>query len=99
MEMVFLCVLCWDVISRTVWGNKLVVGWSGQQFSWVKWCEDHEAGVKWPSAWDPAELSVDKEFRMGGCDKKTWVPEAQESTSVEAIARRRLVKTEDTNLC
>jgi hypothetical protein len=39
------------------------------------------------------KLSVDKAFCTGGCDKKTWVWEAEESSSVEAIAMKRLVET------
>jgi hypothetical protein len=43
------------------------------------------------------ELSVDKEFCMGDCNKRTWAQE--ESPLLEAIARKRLVETGDTNLC
>jgi hypothetical protein len=38
------------------------------------------------------EFSVD-EFCMGGCDKRTCVREAVESSSVEAVASKRLVET------
>jgi hypothetical protein len=36
---------------------------------------------------------VDKEFCTGGCDKRTWAHEAEESPLLEAVARERLVKT------
>jgi hypothetical protein len=39
------------------------------------------------------ELSVDIEFPTGDCDKRTWARENEESLSVEAVARKRLVET------
>jgi hypothetical protein len=37
-------------------------------------------------------ILVDKEFCMGGCDKRTRAREAEESSLLEAIARKRLKK-------
>jgi hypothetical protein len=31
---------------------------------------------------------------MGGCDKRTWTREAEELPLLEAVARERLVKTQ-----
>jgi hypothetical protein len=37
---------------------------------------------------------VDSEFRTGGCEERTWGREAEESPVLEAVARERLVKTQ-----
>jgi hypothetical protein len=39
-------------------------------------------------------LTVDRKFCTGGCDKRTLAREAEESPLLEAIARERLVKTQ-----
>jgi hypothetical protein len=46
---------------------------------------------KWGST--VVELTVDKEFCKGGCGKRTWAQEAEESPLLEAVAREQLLKT------
>jgi hypothetical protein len=48
----------------------------------VRW--DSEIGIEW----------IDTEFWTGGCDQRTWEREAEESPLLEAVARVRLVKTQ-----
>jgi hypothetical protein len=38
--------------------------------------------------------SVERQFCTGGCEDRTWEREAEESTLLEAVARERLVKTQ-----
>jgi hypothetical protein len=50
--------------------------------------------VKWPPPGTHlVELSVERQFFTGGCDKRTLAREAEESLSVEAVDRKRLVET------
>jgi hypothetical protein len=50
-------------------------------------------GSSWVVSW--------QEVCTGSCDNMTWVQEAEESPSVEAVARKWLVETviEDSSLC
>jgi hypothetical protein len=64
---------------------------------WVSWGltfelnSAREAEKKWRYSWVSWV-----EFFTGGCDKSTWGPEAEDFPLLEAVARKRLVKTEKT---
>jgi NAD-dependent dihydropyrimidine dehydrogenase PreA subunit len=70
-ELCFPCGPCWDVVSKRVWNNKLVVGWSCLQFSWV---ELHEVAGWWVKEFN-CQLSVGHQpvkKRLGGqCEMAT----------------------------
>jgi hypothetical protein len=75
-----------------------VAGWWVREFSChlkdSLWREDKEVGVKWPPAWDPLSWvvsSVDRSSAQAAVT--TWAWEAEESLSVEAVARKRRVET------
>jgi hypothetical protein len=47
-----------------------------------------EAEKRWCYSW----VVTDKEFCVGGCDKRTWSGEVEESPLLEAVARERLLQ-------
>jgi hypothetical protein len=50
--------------------------------------------VKWPPASDPIGCQLTVEFSNGGYDRRTGEWEAEESPLSEAVARERLLKTQ-----
>jgi hypothetical protein len=71
----FLLGLPQGYITRTPAKLQSVVSHSAEWSRWLVWngCQPGTLLV---------ELSVDKEFSMGSCDKRTWVQEAEEFPSV-----------------
>jgi hypothetical protein len=88
--------LTWPVqLSEVTWSKWLVGERVQLQFSWKSVCEEKTRRLvrngRQPGT-QLVELSVDKEFCKGGCDKRTRVREAEESTLVGAV-RKRLEET------
>jgi hypothetical protein len=76
------CVPCKVFIKKRTGVIQSVEGW---QFSWALQGRQKKWGYSWVDSW--------QEFCTGGCDKRTWAREAEESPLLEAVARERLVKT------
>jgi hypothetical protein len=81
-------------LSEVMWSSWLVservqlsVGSQPVKRRLGRWCEMATSlGLpSWVVSW--------QEFCMGSCDKRTWVWEAEESSLVEAVARKQLVET------
>jgi hypothetical protein len=95
-------------MRRTSWSNEIIVGKSCQQFSKVKWREVAGWSVRefsWKSTFEEKTRRLVWNGRQPGTqlvhlpvDKRIWVQEAEESASVEAVAKKRIVETEDTSL-
>jgi hypothetical protein len=45
------------------------------------------------------DIELTEKFCTGGCDKRTWARGAEESPLLEAVARERLVKTQQAGKC
>jgi hypothetical protein len=60
--------------------------------SWKSACEDETGRLVWNGRQPGSQLRV--EFCIGGCENRTRAEEAEESPFLKAVARERLVKTQ-----